>query len=268
MNVGSFTVKSLLGEGAFGRTYRGEHIILGTGLPVVVKEEKTGQEPYITMFRDEALMLAKLRHFGLPTLLDYQENLPGCGNLIIMSDITGIPLDKDIDKNGPLADEHLFWVADRILEPADYLHERWNIVHSDLKPANVLVNYPLHEGVIIDLGLATLKPDARTHAKGGTPGYLPPEFALGYPPIPQSDIYSIGKILIFLATGSDEMVQRGECPADMNVKLAECVGRMIQRDPRQRPGSAAEVQAELHRLRQSIFGRTTCNEMIKRRNQR
>ena len=263
MRVGSFKVRGLLGEGAFGRTYVGDHAVLG--FPVCIKEEKTGQEPYVTMFREEATLLAKVRHFGLPTLLDYMEDVPGCGNLMVMTHIAGVPLGKDVEKNGPLTDEHLFWVVDRILAPIGYLHAKWNMVHCDLKPDNVIVDYPIHEATVVDLGMATLKPDELTTAKGGTPGYLPPEFELGYPPLPASDVYSVGKILIFLATGSDELVQRSECPADMDPRLRNLIGKMIQRDPRRRPDDADGLRDEFHELRHRLFGRTTCDEMVERR---
>lgn len=268
MKIGSFEARKLLGEGAFGRTYKGRHVVLGKDFPVCIKEEKTGQEPYISMFREEARMLAKLRHFGLPTLLDYQENVPGCGNLMVLTFSEGDTLGRDIQVNGPLTDEHLFWVADRICHPVEYLHEKWGIIHSDLKPDNCLIHYPGHEVTVVDLGLALQDPQAWMTAKGGTDGYFPPELQQGYPPIPQSDIYSLGKILIFLATGKDEMVARGECPADMDLRLARYIGRMIKHDPRQRPESFAIVREELHQMRQAIFGRTTCVTMVERRSKR
>lgn len=265
--VGSFKIAGLLGEGAFGFTFRGEHAILGQAMPVCIKERKELVEPdqeklSKRMFREEAELLARVRHFGLPVLLDYIESP---GQVMILSFIHGEPLSTDVAKNGPLDDEHLCWVLDRILSPLDYLHGRWRMVHSDLKPDNVILDIPNHEAVVVDLGLATLKPDDKTRAKGGTPGYMPPEFALGFPPIPASDIYSAGKIAIFLATGDTTMVERGECPADMSPKLKALITRMILRDPSQRPSSAGALRDELHQIRHAVFGRSTCLEVMKRR---
>lgn len=265
MKVGNYILKKLLGEGAFGRVYAGEHAILGPQVPVCIKQEKTQQEPYKTMFRDEALLLAKLRHPSLPTFLDYMEEPGDVGQLLVMSYIEGTPLDKLIgqkaDDGGtvamrPIDDEHVCWILDRIFGALSYLHGRWNIVHCDLKPANAVLDIEDHQVTLLDLGMATLKPDEVTRAKGGTPGYLPPEFALGYPPIPASDIYSVGKIAIALSGGN---VQRGEPPKDMKRELAELLVELIRRDPTQRPQNVDDLRDRIERLRRQAFGRVTCD---------
>lgn len=264
MRVGSYVLTDLLGEGAFGRVYEGHHAVLGRDVRVCVKQEKTREEPYMTMFKDEALLLTRLRHPSLPSFLDYLEEPGDVGQLIVMSFIEGTPLDKLIGQKGavdgtvamrPIDDEHVCWILDRILGALGYLHGRWSIVHCDLKPANAVLDVGDHQVTLLDLGMATLKPDEVTKAKGGTPGFLPPEFALGYPPIPASDIYSVGKIGIALAGGN---VQRGEPPKDMHPKLAEFLLRMIRRDPVERPQDADGLRDDIERLRRQAFGRTTC----------
>lgn len=265
IQVGQWNIKRLLGEGAFGRAYYGEHTILGDLFSVCIKEEKTGKKKYMEMFHEEAILLAKLRHFGLPTLLDYIEATNDIGQLMVLSFIPGSPLDKDVKNNGSIEDEHICWILDRVLAPLGYLHGKWEMVHCDIKPANIILDIPNHEAVVVDLGMATLKPDEVSKAKGGTPGYIPPEFALGYPPIPASDIYSVGKVGIFLATGDNKMVERGECPKDMHPELQEFIGKMVRRDSSRRPQDVDELRDELYTLRHKMFGQVTCQEVIKRR---
>jgi len=265
MIVGSFKVKHLMGEGAFGRVFYGEHALLGAKVPVCIKEEKTRQEPYMSMFREEAILLAKIRHFGLPVLLDYVEKTDQHGQLMVLSFIPGTPLDKDVQENGPIDDEHLFWILDRFLAPLGYLHGRWQMVHCDLKPANAILHIPEHEVVLVDLGMAVQQGTKAQPAKGGTPGYIPPEFEEGYPPLPESDIYSVGKVAIFLATGDPAMVQRGECPSDMDPDLQILLREMTRRDPMQRPGDADLLRDRLADLREGIYGKITCDAAMKRR---
>jgi serine/threonine-protein kinase len=254
--VGSWRLKKLLGEGAFGRVYAGEHALLGA--PVCIKQEKTQKQKYMEMFKEEALLLTRLRHPSLPTFLDYLEEGGKVGQLLVLSFIEGMPMDKV----EPIDDEHICWILDRIFGALSYLHDRHNLVHCDLKPANAILDIEDHQVTLVDLGMATLKPDEITVAKGGTPGYFPPEFPLGYPPIPASDLYSVGKIGIALAGGN---VEQGEPPADMQPLLRKFLLCLIRRDPNERPQSAEEQRDELYSLRQQIFGRTTCLEQFKYR---
>ena len=260
--VGSYILQKMLGEGAFGRVYGGHHKLLPE-VKVVIKQEKTLTEPFMTMFRDEAALVAKLRHPSCPTFLDYLESEHG--QLLVLSFIEGVPLDKVLSKGGPIEDEHICWILDRILSGLSYLHGRWGIIHCDLKPANAILDIDDHQVTLVDYGMSTLKPGDTSRAKGGTPGYLPPEFDLGLPPTPASDIYSVGKIGIALAGGN---VDNGECPPDMSPHLKSLLLRMIRRDPKQRPQSAPELRDEITTLRKAAFGRDYCVEIFKHRRPR
>ncbi|MFA6234160.1 MAG: serine/threonine-protein kinase [Bacteroidota bacterium] len=280
-SVGNYRILKLLGEGAFGYTYKGEHKILK--VPVVLKERKVLKEEatdsvlrkrYSDLFREEAAIIAKLRHPSLPSFMDYVELLPnGGGQIMIISFIEGTPLDVAIGmKEGsdqvsratkPFDDEHICWVADRIFGALSYLHGKHQIVHCDLKPANVILDIPDHNATVVDMGMASFRPEEWSKAKGGTMGYLPPEFMLGLPPIPASDIYSVGKIMIALAGGSPA---RGEIPDDMNLALKDFVAAMIRHDPTQRPQSVDLLRHEIALLRKKVWGRVSCQEEMKYRN--
>lgn len=261
MKVGSYKIDRLLGEGAFGRVYAGHHRLL-SDIKVCIKQEKTQADPYKGMFKDEAELLARLRHPSCPTFLDYLEEPGDIGQLIVLSFIEGVPLDKLVETKGPIDDEHICWILDRVLSGLSYLHGRHNLVHCDLKPGNAILDIDDHQVTLVDFGMATLRPDDTTRAKGGTPGYIPPEFALGYPPIPASDIYSVGKIGIALAGGD---ILKGEPPANMKQPLQEMLLRMIRRDPKERPQSVDGLRDELAKIRQAVWKRTSCVELFKHR---
>ncbi len=269
MNIGEYTIVKQLGEGSFGRTFLGEHAVL-KGLKVCIKQEKTGQKPYTDLFRDEAAIVARLRHPSLPSFIGYQEVGGEIGQVLLLSYIEGEPLDKLVcgsdeknPKNRFIDDEHICWIIDRILGACGYLHGKWNIVHCDLKPGNVIIDVQDHNATVVDMGMAYFKPDDLAKAKGGTPGYIPPESGLGLPPIPASDIYSIGKIAVFMSGGD---VLKGEFPSDMKKELVEFFSPMIRHDPRERPQSADKLRHDLGELRKKIFGRSSCREMFKFRN--
>jgi len=269
--VGSYKILSQLGEGAFGRTFKGEHTILK--IPVCIKQEKTGQAPYTELFREEAAIIARLRHPSLPSFMDYLELPAPTGQVLILSYVEGEPLDKvvktatstdgTVSARKPIDDEHVCWIVDRILSALSYLHGRWRIIHCDLKPANIILDVPDHNATVVDLGMAFLKPIEWSKAKGGTPGYLPPEFGTGLPPIPASDIYSVGKIVCFI-TGGDAL--KGEFPSNMRSKLKQFFEPWIRHDPKQRPQNADQLRSELAKLRKKVFGRNVCQEEFKFRN--
>lgn len=261
MRIGSFEITRILGEGSFGRTYLAKHAILG--FDVCAKQEKTRQQPFMDMFRNEASLVARLRHPSLPTLMDYIEHSdPDVGQMMILSFIRGQGLDKDIEQNGFVDDEHLCWILDRIFGCLSYLHGMHSMVHCDIKPANCILDVPDHNVTLVDLGMACLEPGARTRALGGTPDFIPPEFSQGLPPIPASDFYSVGKLAIAITGGN--LVQ-GSFPTDMHPELSRYLSQLIRRDPTERPQDAEGVRAEIAALRRRIWGRTTCREVMKRR---
>jgi serine/threonine-protein kinase len=152
-----------------------------------------------------------------------------------------------------------------ICEALDNLHKH-GVVHRDLKPENIMVQ----EGdriKIIDFGIA-MKEDARriTHASLtpalGTPDYISPEQVKGQRGDQRSDIYSLGAMLYEMLTGQppftganplvvlNERVLKDPTPARelnraISPQLEEILFRALERDPRHRYATAAEMAWEL-----------------------
>lgn len=271
VQIGSYKVVESLGEGAFGRTFLGHHHLI-ENIKVCIKQEKTGDPVFQKLFKQEAEMLAKLRYPSLPVFLDYLEEGGDIGQVLVLSYIEGKTLDSIIklqaNKEGkliakkPIDDEHICWIIDRILNALSYLHGKHSIVHCDLKPQNVIVDIKEHSATVIDFGMASFKPVEFSKAKGGTPGYLPPEFGNGLPPIPAGDIYSVGKIVCCLS-GGDPV--KGEFAKDFHPKLQSFFEPWIRHDPTQRPQSTDKLRSELRKVRYDIFKRHTTREEFKYR---
>ena len=125
-----------------------------------------------------------------------------------------------------------------------HLHAR-SLVHRDIKPANVI--FVGGQPKLADIGLVTDVGSSRSFV--GTEGFIPPEG----PGTPQADLYGLGKLLYELATGRDRM-DFPQLPARVNrlpdgealLELNEVMTRACAPDPKQRYGSATELQAELN----------------------
>jgi eukaryotic-like serine/threonine-protein kinase len=258
MRIGSYLVERKISEGTFGRTFLGRHVILG--VPVCLKQEKTGDPTFMQLFEEEAKLLWGIHHSSLPTLKDYLEH-PGFGQVAVMSFIQGDSLATVLEDRGPVDDEHICWILQRVLDALSYLHY-CRVVHCDIKPANIILDIPTHNAVLVDFGLALEGPLAGSRAKGGTPFFVPPEFMQGLPPIPASDMYSLGMTALALAGGN---VGNGSFPPDMAPELVVFIQQMIRRDATTRVQDARELNHELTKLRQSVFGRTHTNEAFKLR---
>ncbi|MFF3201967.1 bifunctional serine/threonine-protein kinase/ABC transporter substrate-binding protein [Streptomyces sp. NPDC002962] len=169
-------------------------------------------------------------------------------------------LGEAVTAYGPLAEHGVRLLGARLAEALGAVH-RVGLVHRDLKPGNVLI---AHDGPrLIDFGIARAPQDTALTATGlvvGTPGYLSPEQAQdgGDGIGPASDVFSLGCVLAFAATGRapfgsgpvDALLYRAvHDPADLDgvpPELLAVLERCLDKDPARRP-DADELVRELVR---------------------
>ncbi|KAB1990116.1 bifunctional serine/threonine-protein kinase/ABC transporter substrate-binding protein [Streptomyces triticiradicis] len=173
--------------------------------------------------------------------------------------VPGPSLAEAVTAYGPLSERGLRLLGVRLAEALGEVH-RAGLVHRDLKPGNVLI---AHDGPrLIDFGIARAPEDRTLTATGvvvGTPGYLSPEQAegrVGDGIGPASDVFSLGCVLAFAATGRapfgsgavDALLFRAvHDPADLDgipAWLQDVLARCLDKDPARRP-DAAELVREL-----------------------
>ncbi|CAK9237240.1 unnamed protein product, partial [Sphagnum troendelagicum] len=198
-----FAAANLLGEGGFGRVYKGH---LPSGQVVAVKQLTVGGGQGDREFRAEVEIISRVHHRHLVSLVGY-----------CIADTQRL-LVYDFVPNGTLAD-HLHgkkggvvmnWatrlkVAVGSARGLAYLHEDCNprIIHRDIKASNILLDNNF-EAQVADFGLAKLASDANTHVTTrvmGTFGYLAPEYAASGKLTEKSDVFSFGVVLLELITG-------------------------------------------------------------------
>ncbi|MCB0006325.1 MAG: SUMF1/EgtB/PvdO family nonheme iron enzyme [Anaerolineales bacterium] len=184
-----YRIISLLAEGAYGAVYRAWD--LRAEKECAIKEYLDSSGQVQRAFRAEARRLSRLKHEGLPEILDHFA-LDDVGQYLVMEYIDGVSLQELLDQYGPLpSDLIILWLQDAsaIL---NYIHEQEQL-HLNVKPANIRVT-PAGQVYLVDTGLPGLG------IPPGNSGYAAPEQQKQQTISRQSDIYSLGATLYTLLT--------------------------------------------------------------------
>src|SRR5262249_17945467 len=138
-----------LGQGGMGKVYRG----LLRGEPVAVKLLRKPLRQHgaaVARFREEAELLARLRHPGIVAVRGYGQ-LPGGGQLLVMDLVEGTDLARVLAAGPVAVAEAVRWVSEAA-DALEHAHAQ-GVVHCDLKPSNLLLDTAGHVRVA-DFGLA------------------------------------------------------------------------------------------------------------------
>lgn len=248
--VGNYKVKKQIGEGGFGRIFQAEHIYLGE--KACLKQNTRATPEDVSLLRYESKLLWKLdEHHSIPSVKDYFETDRNSAVMVI-SYIDGKTLEELVDAKGPIHPEDACWITERLLGALYYAH-CGGVIHSDVKPQNVFVEPHKHDIKLIDFGIASYKPKGNTRPIGYTPRYAAPELTLGKPPIPESDLYGAGLVML-RALGGD--IARKSFRDDTPKPVVEFCENLLRYDPKQR--SNWEKNNPLERIsdvREEVFGR-------------
>jgi len=170
---------------------------------VAIKENMYASTDHSIQFRQEAMILARLRHSNLPRVIDHFV-IKDQGEYLVMDYIEGRDLQAQLDIQGhPFSEREAVQIGITVCDALAYLHSRQPpIIHRDIKPAN-LKRTPEERIMLLDFGLAKhYQQDEVTAvgAKGVTAGYSPVE-QYGQGTDARSDIYALGATLYTLLTG-------------------------------------------------------------------
>jgi eukaryotic-like serine/threonine-protein kinase len=174
-----------IGRGGMGVVYLARDTVLGRKVALKILNRP-----------EEARILASLEHPGIVPVHDAGA-LPDGRTFYAMKFVEGTRLDTFCETAPSLSDRMRVFV--RICEPVAFAHSR-NVIHRDLKPENVMIG-AFGEVLVLDWGIAG-RMGASVTTIGGTKGYIAPEQSAGITS-PQTDIYSLGKVLEYLLTPRD-----------------------------------------------------------------
>ncbi len=239
----------------------------GVDMPLVMKVPllRRGEDPItIVGFEVEQMILARLSGPHVPRFVaagDFEQPY------IVMEFIAGRPLKADLEKV-PLTPEVVAAIGAKIAFALHDVH-RQHVIHLDIKPSNVILRDD-GEAVLIDFGLSRHDqlPDLigeEFEGAIGTGPYIAPEQVLGDRGDPRSDIFSLGVVLYFLATGERpfgepqrEAEWRRRLWRDpqpprwwnraVSPALQEIILRCLEIDPDERYATAAQLAFDLQHL--------------------
>ncbi|GAB4455799.1 MAG: hypothetical protein Kow0031_37310 [Anaerolineae bacterium] len=258
-----YRIDELLARGGMGAIYKGYDTKLKTR--VAIKENFFQTPESVRQFEQEALILARLRHAGLPRVTDhfgYHDR-----QYLVMDFIAGQDLWEMIKaQERPLEEHQALDYIIQVCDAVNYLHQRHPpIIHRDIKPQNIKIT-PDDQAVLVDFGIAKMAEGddrTRTGARGVTPGFSPPEQYSTAGTTPVSDLYALGATLYAALTGQKPpdsvSLLAGNVnfkhPDQVNVRLSHAVSQAIVHamQPRvaDRPSSVASWQRDLEIIRHS-----------------
>lgn len=267
----TYRIDAKIGAGGGGTVYKAYHLRLQKY--VVVKRINDAWVDVMDS-RKEADIIKNLKHQYLPQAYDFLHLTDGI--YTVMDFVPGESLDKYIKSGYQFRQEQILYWTKQVTEALVYLHSLTPpIIHSDIKPANIMINL---EGnvCLIDFNVSmTGTPDSSISATSR--GYAAPEQYLNIQPVNQpqpgvpyvpkyqfdmdspldarSDIYSLGATLYHLMTGQrpPKLPEQRlpEIPLDLpgyDEALIKIVNKMTAYDPRSRYQSAEELLYDLEHI--------------------
>ncbi|MEU9385401.1 serine/threonine-protein kinase, partial [Streptomyces sp. NPDC048279] len=246
-SVGEYQLLGRLGAGGMGRVFLGRS---PGGRAVAVKvvhaELVAGQPEFRSRFRREVEAARKVSGAFTAPVVDADPDAPL--PWLVTSYIAGPSLQDAVMERGPLPAATVLGLAAGLAEALTSIHAA-QLVHRDLKPSNVLL---ADDGPrVIDFGIArSVESETITRAglMVGSPGFMSPEQVEGAEVTGASDVFSLGAVLTFAATGGNpfgdgstpsllyRVVHDGpDITAVTDPDLASLIAACLAKDPAGRP---------------------------------
>ena len=263
-----YEIISLIGVGGMSNVYKAVDKQSGQEVAVkFLKEEFFENEELVRRFKNESKAISLLNHECIIKVLDF--NITDSEKYLVVEYIKGLTLKEFIENRGKLTWEETLVFANIILGALGHAHEN-GVIHRDLKPQNIMLT---REGdlKLMDFGIASLSTANQrtvTDKAIGSVHYISPEQVRGQSTDNRSDIYSIGIMMYEMLTGklpfqsetavsvalqqlSEEAPPISTYADGVPKGMEQIIMKAIAKEPENRYQSAAEMRADLKKLKEN-----------------
>ncbi|MEV7615103.1 serine/threonine-protein kinase [Streptomyces sp. NPDC089799] len=244
--VGPYRITGRLGGGGMGTVYLGRSRGGRAVAVKVVRPELAEDAEFRRRFVREVTAARQVNGVFTAGLIDADPD--GTPPWLATAYVSGPSLNDAVRAHGPWPEQSVLALAAGVAEALEAIHGQ-EVVHRDLKPSNVLLS---PDGPrVIDFGISVVSDGAteltRTGFMVGTPGFMAPEQLTGEPVTAATDVFALGALLTFTATGTGpfgggtvsqlmyRVVHEEPDIAGLPPRLRDVVGRCLAKDPAARP---------------------------------
>lgn len=279
MQINGYTLIEPPYKGGMALVYKGQKGGFSRAFKFVRPDKAVNTPKLVQQFLKEIRLQTTLDHPNIIKILDAYPHQQANGTsftVLEMEWLNGLDLQRYIEQKAKtgLGETSIKKIANQVLDGLQYAHNH-NILHLDIKPSNLFRTF---DGYIkiIDFGIARVVGENATIVDGaekltlttetgestfkGTLAYASPEQQVGAKLGYTSDIYSFGKVLHFLSTGSTDPSCEVKSP-----KLAEIITKCTMQNPKHRYQSCKEIKEafeEFDKLKLKRCINPCCGKMI------
>jgi eukaryotic-like serine/threonine-protein kinase len=271
IRLGPYRIAGVLGEGGMGKVYVGHDSSGRLAAVKVLRPELAHDRDLARRFLREAQTAQAVTSTGVARVVGSQTE--GGRPWIATEYLSGPTLEQAITDHGPLDDAGVRALAGALASTLQEIHAA-GLIHRDLKPANIVLTSSGPR--IIDFGIARPEHGLTLTTTGqapATPGYGAPEQILGQRVGPSADVFSLGAVLVYAASGRQaysgahvaavqyEVVHGNPALDAVPQALRPLIAPCLAKEPAHRPHPSSVIQAfapprGAHRLwKQGVLGR-------------
>lgn len=272
--LGRYEIERMIGSGGMGVVFKAIDSELNRPVAIKVLAPHLARNGAAKQrFGRESRAAAAVVHEHVVAIHNVESD--GETPFIVMQYVSGESLQARVTRLGPLGVQQILRIGIQAASGLAAAHEQ-GIVHRDVKPANILLEEGVERVLLTDFGLARTVDDAsltHTGVVAGTPHYMSPEQANGDAVDFRSDLFSLGSVLYFVATGHPPFrAERAmgvlnrichephrpawQVNAELPQELSDVIDRLLEKRPSKRFASALALRDSLTRILQQLQSRS------------